>query len=95
MEKEKEVEREAYVSFQWFSKRKNCYSTRLNSSYISRQMLSESCITKSVFFTKYSVFRLCGPHSLPLFHWNNRYQKLIEEHYGYISSFGFLQKINC
>ena len=42
MEKEKEVEREAYVSFQLFSKRKNCYSTRLNSSYISRQMLSES-----------------------------------------------------
>ena len=93
--KDKEVEREAYVSFQWFPKRKKCYSTSLNSSNIPRRMLSESCITRSVFSTKYSVFRLCGPHSLPLFHWNNRYQKLIEGNYGYISSFGFLQKINC
>ena len=84
-----------HVSFQWFPKRKKCYSTSLNSSNIPRRMLSESCITRSVFSTKYSVFRLCGPHSLPLFHWNNRYQKLIEGNYGYISSFGFLQKINC
>ena len=91
----KKVEREAYVSFQWFPKRKKCYSTSLNSSNIPRRMLSESCITRSVFSTKYSVFRLCGPHSLPLFHWNNWYQKLIEGNYGYISSFGFLQKINC
>ena len=91
--RKKEVEREVYVSFQWFSKRKKCYSTRLNSSNIPRQMLSESCITQSVFSTKYSVFRLCGPHSPPLFHWNNRYQKLIEGNYGYISSFRFLQKL--